>query len=455
MNFSKSIKLRLSLWYLLFLLITLGFFSAFSYVMLSQNVYHWLSEPLKISSIIPGAAPDNATESTNPLNSDQEYIHFYTYTLTRDQITDIQAKDVYLHVIDTDKGQMVIDLKKVVPSDMQGDLELWFYRRPITNNATNYEITVITQSKASSVNVMQAYSQVLIIVLPVTIVLAGLMVYFLAKIILKPVEDIAKVARRIGENDLKSRIQVRDDDELGMLSETLNQTFDHLQKEFDTERQFAADASHGLKAPLAIMQGEATLALNKDRKNEEYRRSLELISQDIGRMSSMVHKLLVLTRVECDSEQSNFIKINLNELLNDIASDIQVICDEKHIDLKLDMEPGIMIKGDELKLRELFMNLLDNAVRYTSKGGIITVSLKCNNNMATVGIKDTGIGISEEHIPHIMERFYRVKKSSKDDTGTGLGLAICKRIAELHGGKITVESAVGMGSLFSITLPSV
>lgn len=453
MKLPGSIRFRLSLWYSLFLLTILGIFATFSYVMLSQNVYHWLSEPLKISSIIYDASPDNATDSINRLNSDQEYTHFYTYTLTHDQITDIQAKDVYLHVIDTDKGQIVIDLKKVIPSDMQGDLELWFYRRPATNNVTNYEITAISQSKTSSVNVMQAYSQVLIILFPVTIVLAGLMVYFLAKMILKPVEDIAKVAKRMGENDLDSRISVQNDDELGMLSKTLNQTFGRLQNEFEKERQFIADASHGLRAPLSIIQGEAKLALNKARKNTEYRRSLELISQDIDRMSSLIHKLLVLSRVDYNGEQVNFVNINLQQLLDDIALDVQVICNEKHIDLQLDLKPSITIEGDVLKLRELFINLLDNAVRYTSEGGKIMVSLNCNENMATVGIKDTGIGIPPEHIPHVMERFYRVDKSFKYGEGTGLGLAICEQITELHGGSIAVESEVGVGSLFSVTLP--
>lgn len=453
MKLPGSIRFRLSLWYLLFLLITLLFFGTFSYIMLSQNVYQWLNEPLKISSITPGASPDNATKSINRLNSNQEYIHFSTYGLTQDQLTDMQAKTEYPHVIDTDKGQMVIDLKKVVSPDAAGDQELWFYRRPATNNATDYEITVISQSKTSSVNVMQAYRQVLIILLPVTMVLAALMVYFLANIILKPVEDIAKVAKRIGDNDFESRISVRNDDELGMLSITLNQTFARLQKEFEMEQQFIADASHGLRAPLSIIKGEATLALNKARNGTEYRGSLELISQDIDRMSSLIHKLLVLARVDYNREQANFVNINLQELLNDIALDVQVICDEKHIDLQLNLRSGITIEGDELKLRELFMNLLDNAVCYTPVSGKIMVSLESIDKMAIVDIKDTGIGIPTEHIPYIMERFYRVNKSSAGDMGTGLGLAICKRIVELHRGNIRVESEVGVGSLFSVNLP--
>jgi signal transduction histidine kinase len=368
----------------------------------------------------------------------------------------MQLSNTYPYVIDTPHGPITIDLKKVVASDISGDMELWFYGRSATENAANYEVAVIEQSKADSIDVMRTYSQVLLFAFPITIVLAGLMIYVLANKLLKPVEDITRVARRIGDNDLESRIPVRNNDELGILSRTLNQTFDRLQREFNKERQFAADASHGLKAPLAIMQGEATLALNKSRKSREYRKSLELISQDIGRMSSLVQKILVLTRSDGDRRQANFVKINLQELLNDIAADMQVICEAKNINLKQNLEPSVMVKGDELRLRELFMNLLDNAVRYTPAGGAIAISLSGINHTAYIDIKDTGIGIRQEHIPYIMERFYKVDKThSRGDGGAGLGLAICKNIAEHHGGKITVESEVGVGSLFTVTLPSI
>lgn len=458
MSFPTGIKVKLGLWYLLFLAGILIFFSIISYFILSHNLYQWVYEPLGLSAVVSSASASTSTytPSENQYDLNQAYIPLATCSLTRDQISGMQFRNTDLYVIDTPQGPITIDLKKVVTSDISGDVELWFYRRATIQNAANYEIAVIVQSKADSIDIMRIYGQGLLIAIPVTLVLAGLVVYALANKLLKPVEDIAKVARQIGDNDLESRIPIRSDDELGILSRTLNQTFDRLQREFSRERQFTADASHGLKAPLAIMQGEATLALNKSRKSAEYRKSLELISQDIGRMSSLIPKILTLTRYESSRDQVNFIKINLRELLNDIAADMQVICEAKHINLKQNLEAGILINGEESKLRELFMNLLDNAIHFTSAGGTIAISLTGSNHIAGIDIKDTGIGIPPEHIPHIMERFYKVNKThTSGDGGAGLGLAICKCITENHRGKITVASEIGVGSLFTVTLPSI
>jgi signal transduction histidine kinase len=247
---------------------------------------------------------------------------------------------------------------------------------------------------------------------------------------------------------------VQSEDELGRLATTLNQMIARLEMAFTRQRQFTADASHELRTPLAVIQAESTLSLRKERKEIDYRGSLELISREVTHMSALVDELLFLARSDSGKEQLNLEALNLKELLTELASGTEVLCQEKGLQFKLDLLENLVVKGDKVKLKQLFFNLLDNAVRYTRSGGIVSVSLVRKGENAVLAIRDSGIGIPEKYIPHIFERFYRVDKArSRAEGGVGLGLSICQHVAEVHGGRIEVESQVGQGSTFSVFLP--
>jgi signal transduction histidine kinase len=271
---------------------------------------------------------------------------------------------------------------------------------------------------------------------------------------LKPVEDITRTARKIEESDLGRRIEVGTDDELGRLAFTLNQMIGRLERAFDRQRQFTADASHELRTPLAIIQAESTRALQKEGTATGYQESLEMISEEAGAMRGLIDRLLTLARVDSGTEPTRSGEINLRALVTDLASDAEVLCQEKGLQFKLGQLEDLAVKGDEAKLKVMFLGLLDNAVIHTPPGGTVCFSFDRCDTMAKVIIRDTGIGIPPEHLPHIFERFYRVDKArSRAQGGAGLGLAISKDIAESHGGRIEVESAVGEGSIFSVALP--
>ena len=171
-------------------------------------------------------------------------------------------------------------------------------------------------------------------------------------------------------------------------------------------------------------------------------------------MSSLIDQLLALARADAGKEQWNFTEVNLGKLISNLSADVEVLCQEKGLSLQLGKTKDLVVEGDEARLRELFMNLLDNAIRYTPAPGTVSVSFRREEQMAVVAIMDTGIGIPAEEMPFIFERFYRVDKSrSRAEGGSGLGLAICRHIAETHGGKIEVESQVGAGSTFAVWLP--
>lgn len=293
-----------------------------------------------------------------------------------------------------------------------------------------------------------------VIAIPLTLAIAGGGGVFLARRVLKPVANIAETARQIEESDLSRRIEVDTKDELGKLASVLNQMVERLEKAFKRQQQFTGDASHELRAPLAVIQAESSLALQKDRNARDYRKSLEMVSQEASHMAKIIDQLLTLARADAGKEQFSFDEVDLSELLGDLSSDVTVLCQDKGVEFRLNHIDGLVVRGDRPRLRQLFFNILNNAIRYTPGGGTITVSLRKEKTMAVVCISDTGIGIPPEDIPHIFERFYRVDKArSRAEGGSGLGLAISLYIAEVHGGKIEVESKLGLGSTFALSLP--
>jgi heavy metal sensor kinase len=447
-----SIKIKMTLWYLFILALTLIFFSVVTYYSLSHSLYDFVQSDYRLTVIQPESPLAVNKEADN---NNSQPVPIMSYVISEEWLSTLKAQSSgSLLSIYTPQGQVVIDQKDYIKADMEGEQQVRLFLRYSSSTPGFYEVLVSTQPISEVKNTLAAFKKVLYVAIPATAFLAGLFGFLLIWRMLQPVSEISRTAHAIEEADLSRRIEVKSNDELGQLSLTLNQTFERLQKAFEREHQFTADASHELRTPLAIMQGEATLALNKERSREEYRKSLEIVSQETAHMSSIINKLLVLARADSGKERLSLKPVDLNRLLTEIASDFEVLCDEKSLHFKLELRDDITIQGDEIKLRELFLNLLDNAVHYTPAGGSITLSLTGNENTAIIAVKDTGIGIAEEHLPYIFKRFYRVEKTrSHNEGGAGLGLAICQGIAELHGGKITVQSQPGAGSTFSVLLP--
>jgi signal transduction histidine kinase len=247
---------------------------------------------------------------------------------------------------------------------------------------------------------------------------------------------------------------VTDGGEIGTLAQTLNQTFDRLQASFSRERRFTSDASHELRTPLSIIEAEATLALEKNRSTDYYKKSLDVIAQEAARMSSLINDMLFLARTDAGMEKLALKPLKLGKFLGELVSDISVLALAKEQTLKFTEVDNPVINGSETRLRQLFLNLLENAIRYTKPGGTITVAVDRRGGQAITEINDTGPGIPAEALGHIFEPFFRADESrTRDDGGTGLGLAIGQRIAEAHGGKISVRSEPGKGSTFSVLLP--
>lgn len=303
-------------------------------------------------------------------------------------------------------------------------------------------------------NVLSRLEMILIITGILVMILGGIGGFFYASYSLKPVEKIISTAKNIEENNLNKRIEIKTEDELGMLASTLNQMISRLEKAFEQQKQFTADVSHDLRTPLSIIQAESSLSLKKERSSEEYKKSLELILEETAYMSEIIDKLLFLARSDNKTQFYNFDKVNLEDVLIEVIKKTKPLFKDKGLSLEISQLEKVIVIVDKEKIKEAILNVLDNSLKYTNEGKI-SVSLKKEGNYAVITIKDTGKGISEKDLSKIFDRFYRGDKArAGSDKSTGLGLAIVKEIINAHNGSIDVKSKIGEGTTFSILLPA-
>ena len=295
---------------------------------------------------------------------------------------------------------------------------------------------------------------IMIIGIPTSLCIIIIVGYFMAKKSLKPVDQIRKAAVKISSTNLDERINIKGRrDELGRLAETFNAMIARLKDSFQRINQFSIDVSHELKTPLTILKGETEVVLRKERGNEEYKNLLQSNLEEIDRMAQIIDDLLLLSKADSQDMKLNIGNISLRDLVADVCINMKIFADKKEIALVIDELADVRVIGDELKLRRMLWNIMENGIKYTPQGGIVTVSSFTNNGYVCINVKDNGIGISKDDIKYIFDRFYRADRSRKRESGSGLGLSISKWIAEAHKGVIEVVSQPSNGSQFLIKLP--
>jgi heavy metal sensor kinase len=277
----------------------------------------------------------------------------------------------------------------------------------------------------------------------------------LANRALRPVSEITRRAHRITAENLDQTIPVRNPrDELGRLSLTINDMIRRLQESFARVRQFSADASHELRTPLTIMRGEIELSLRSPKTPDAYRTVLESTLEEILRMTTIIDNLLTLAKADQGIALGSLSEVALDGLVEELHEDATLLAARKGLTVELRSNTPIVLVGDRLRLRQLFLNLVDNAIKYTPEGGTVTLALERRDGTAVFEVTDTGIGIPPADLDRIFDRFYRVDKArSRELGGSGLGLSIARWIAELHRGTIGVRSELQRGSVFTVTLP--
>ena len=270
----------------------------------------------------------------------------------------------------------------------------------------------------------------------------------------KPLEDMAAVARQItNADDLSRRVpNTERTDEIGVLARSFNQLLERLERLFQTQQRLLADVSHELRTPLTAIRGNVDLMRRMGDADPE---SLEIIQEEIERMTRLVGDLLLLARADAGGLPLETKKVELDDLLFEVYRQVRLL--EKSVEVRVTEVDQACMMGDVDRLKQLLLNLISNAIKYTPDGGTVDLSLSKKNGWAYLRIADTGVGIPAEDLPYIFDRFYRVDKararSQLGQGGAGLGLAIAKWIAQAHGGNIDVTSTVGEGTIFTIIFP--
>ncbi|WP_172838232.1 sensor histidine kinase [Terriglobus roseus] len=295
--------------------------------------------------------------------------------------------------------------------------------------------------------------------LPLILSLAILGGHWLGGRSLKPVEDFEATLARITTSNLSERLIVDGaGDELERLAATANEMLTRLEASFDTIARFTADASHELRTPVAIVQTTGEVILMADRTPDEHQQAWRTVLMQTDRMGRLIEDLLVLARTDCREPETSFEPLDLGTCIADAIRDVRILAETAEITLTATLVTPCIVIGDTDALRRVFLIILENAVKYTPAGGTIEVSMKCNRRgiqeTAIVSIRDTGIGIHEQDLPRIFERFYRVSRDrSRRTGGAGLGLSIAQSFILRHNGTISVTSVPLQGSVFDIELP--
>lgn len=291
--------------------------------------------------------------------------------------------------------------------------------------------------------------------LPVMIVVAVSGGYVLVKRALAPVERIASKAERITHHNLAERLPVaRSGDELERLAISLNHMISRLDDAFQQSKRFVADASHELRTPLTVLRSELeSLAHSPPAVAEQYERLGSLLAP-VERLSKTVERLFALSRLDAGEAQTEWIDIDLGELVASTAEQMLLLAADKGINVTCEAPGRVTIRGDRSRLKQVVVNLLDNAIKYTPAQGAVHLRVTVADAHVVLSVEDSGIGIPAEALPHVFERFYRVDATRSDETGgAGLGLAIVKTICDAHGAAVRVVSALGRGSAFHVTFP--
>jgi heavy metal sensor kinase len=326
---------------------------------------------------------------------------------------------------------------------------------PIRGNGVLVNIVQVGTSLRPVEEMLHRLVLVLLVSAPIALAAALVGGWFLADRALRPVEAITQAAERIAAGDLTQRLSVPSAlDEIGRLAVTFNDMIARLEASFRQVRQFSADASHELRTPLTVIKGEAELALRRPRLAEDYKLVLESTLEEIDHMTRIVDELMFLSRTDLGEVAIESLPVRLDALVEDIQRQAAVLGQEQGVQVTVGAVVVAVVQGDELRLRELLLNLVDNAVKYSRPGGKVEIALVRERATARLSVMDQGIGIPADEQRRVFDRFYRTDAArAHAKKGTGLGLSICKWIAEAHHGRIEVQSQVGEGSRFTVVLP--
>jgi heavy metal sensor kinase len=456
-----SIRAKLTLWYLSLAALVLIAFAIALYAYLSRGLLNAIDTSLRnhAERIAQAVGHPSATEEPSQPGGLMFAPQFVSVIDRNGKVTD-QIPDAEGHEVPVSEPALERAAREWNPEYDEVSLSPTEHVRIITWPARDEDgemfFVVVGQSLRDVQHAQKQLILLLAIANPAALLLASLGGLWLANKALRPVDRLTRAAERIGRGNLSERVEEgRSHDEIGRLAATFNQMIGRLEQTFERERRFTADASHELKTPLAVLRGDIEVALRRDRSPDEYRRVLESNLEEIARLTKLTEDLLTLARSEADQSVVERERVQLDLLAAEARDYIAPLAQSAGVSLIYEPPPSaIVVEGDQKRLQQLLVNLLDNAIKYSTSGGSVRLKLSLKDPDTIIEVTDTGRGIPASALPHIFDRFYR-QTDPRDSrvSGFGLGLAISKWIVDAHGGSIDVDSKVGQGSRFTVRLP--
>jgi len=461
-----SIRFRLTAWYAGLLAGALLLFAVSVYVGLKQYMVGSMSRTLaeqsrsigtELLSEFPSKRPHWLNEEIEEAYAPEANETFIRVTRSDGAVVYVSGapKDASFDPVQVPPLKHTSDHENSRKVQLPGGKKLFIESLSFTNPDGSRYVVENGISYSEIENVLNGLLRLVALCLPFVVSLAGFGGYWLMRRSLKPVDEITSRAEGITSTNLSERLPViKTGDELERLSTSLNRMIARLEDAFQHIHRFSADASHELRTPLTILQLELEEMIQH--------RDLPLVIVDqIGsaleetqRLSRIVENLMAISRLDAGEVKMEKVLLDLGELAASTAEQMKLLGEEKSVRLACHVDPGVRVLGDQSRLKQVVVNLIDNAIKYTPQGGRVTVNVRTVEGGAQLEVADTGLGMSPEVISHVFERFYRADKArSRDSGGAGLGLAIVKAICSAHGADVHVASEEGKGSIVRVELP--
>ena len=452
-----SVRAHLTLWYTAILALVLIIFSAVSYVLLARAIRAENDASLAdtahefAAAFDPGGGSRGRDELLDLRYSDREIMVLSPsgalVEASKSRIGPEEKKRIEAFVRAGGKGFSTI------PGGEEGD-GVRIIATPINVVGTRYTV-VVASSLSEQSDRLESAAHAVFLGIPVALLVAAAGGYLLARKSLAPVTMMSLKARQIGAETLDERIEIGNErDELGFLAATLNGLLERLQLAFESQRRFMADASHELRTPIAIIQGEADVALARDRSAGDYRESIEVTQRAARKLTRIVQNLFLLARGDAGRYPTSMTRFYVGDVVSDCVRGMQSVAQARGVALTSSAPEDLVIVADEELINRLVLNLVENAVKFTPDGGRVHVDVQAEHGACAIRVTDTGIGIPPADQERIFERFFRGDRARPQNAGgAGLGLPIARWIAEVHGGELQLERSDAGGSVFVARLP--
>ncbi len=459
------LRVRLTLWYGTALALVLIVFSVVLYAITARNLRDTVDESLEDTATT--AVRSLEARGFLPLLDEEELLSQFPELTRIDKFFQIFSPSGTITIRSPNIKQHEVPLSRTALDAAfagQSIFESAKYPRepplrlismPIMYRGNLLYIVQVGTSMESVGETLQRFLVLLVVAIPIALAVSLAGGWFLAGRALRPVDKITLAAQRIAAGDLSQRLSMpAAHDEIGRLAATFNNMIGRLDTSFRQIQQFTSDASHELRTPLTVMKGETDLVLRRPRSLDDYKSVLESNLEEIDRMTRIVDELLVLSRADMGEVKVESLPVAMESLVEDIYRQAKLLAQDRNIEVLLGTVMPVVVQGDDLRLRELLLNLVENAMKYSYPGGKVEISLLNDGREARLSVADHGIGIATADHKKIFQRFFRTDVArGHTKKGTGLGLAICTWIAELHKGRVEVKSDLGQGSTFTLVLP--